>query len=98
MRTGKIKALQRKFKALHNWNIRYRRASKDMRAIVCIHPKKRDAVIYGYGAKTVPQDFVFHELMHCAIREVIRMDKRKKKQQREAEEELIRNICKIKLS
>lgn len=90
-----IRKYKNAFRVLKKWNIRSCAATKDCRAMVSIHPKKRSAVVYGYGRRNAPKDYYLHEVLHCAIREVTRTDKRRVKEQRDAEEKLVQDICKL---
>lgn len=61
--------------------------------MVQIHSEKRMAWVYPYLKIPEPPDFMLHEVLHCALRELERMDRRKPKDIRAAEEQLVRDIC-----
>lgn len=42
-----------------------------------------------------PPDYVLHEVLHAAVISVVRMDKRKPKEQRQAEELLVQDLCRL---
>jgi hypothetical protein len=90
-----INRVKRKFQILNDWDIKYVRANKSNQARVSFHPNKKKAIVYGYGKSEIPKDYFFHELLHCAFRELLNMDRRKPKDIRVAEELLIQDICKF---
>jgi len=86
------------FSILKDWNIKHAR-SKKFGGQCTIHPKKKQSTIYLWNHKArMPKDYLFHEYLHVAIRALSRVDRRKPKEYRRAEETLIQEICKIKLT
>jgi hypothetical protein len=84
---------KRDFRILKNWKIR-KRKRKTYSGFVSFGEDKT-AVIYDWIEDNKPEDFELHEFLHCALRELLSMDKRKIKKLMEVEEELIQDICKI---
>lgn len=84
------------FSILNDWQIRYSR-SKVYGAQCSIHPTKKEAVIYPWNAPDEPEDYKLHEYLHIAIRALNRIDRRKHKEYRQAEEILVQEICQLKL-
>jgi hypothetical protein len=78
------------FRGLKNWNIRVVK-SKKFSGFVSISPNKNFAIIYDMVPR--PPDFLLHEYLHCAIRSLLRIDRRKIKDLRNIEEELVQDIC-----
>ena len=84
--------LVRHFRILRGWDIRW--ARRAYRGQVTIHPKRNSAAVHPWGAASnEPDDFRVHEVLHCAMRALLRMDRRKVKELRQAEEELVQDIC-----
>jgi hypothetical protein len=95
MSKKKLNALKSQLRILQDWKITYQCASK-YGAQCSIHPRNKRSIIYGWGTKTKePKDFLIHELLHSALRALTRMDKRKIKELRMAEEELVQDICRL---
>ena len=92
---NKIDRLKRKFRILKQWQIKYYKATKNNQACTAISPNKRIAHIYGYGRKDIPEDYLFHEFLHITFNALLRMDRRKPKEIKQAEENLIQDICTI---
>jgi hypothetical protein len=42
-----------------------------------------------------PPDYILHEVLHAAVIAVVKMDKRKPKEQRQAEELLVQDLCRL---
>ena len=91
-----ISRMKKHFRCLNWWKISYKRASKEGRASIC-SPLAGRAILYGYGRKRIPKDFYLHEILHCAIRDLLSLDKRYRKQMFKAEEQLVQDICKVKV-
>lgn len=92
----KIDKIKNRFRILKQWKIRYVSATETAQAIVAFSfNHKKTAIIYGFGKRKVPKDYHLHEVLHCAIKELLDMDKRKPKDLREAEELLVQDICKM---
>ena len=86
--------MRKRFRILKNWSIHTE--SDPLRSgHVHFNPKCRSAVIEGWAAGDTPEpaDYILHELLHICLVEVRRMDKRKSKELRQIEEELIQDIC-----
>jgi hypothetical protein len=81
------------FTILRHWRITKRR-SKKYHGQIFIHNKLPKATIYLLKTNE-PEDFELHEYLHCAIRALLRMDKRSPKELRIAEENLIMDICNL---
>ena len=93
---NKIDKIKSHFRLLKKWKIWYASATENHHSIVaysCNH--KRTAIIYGFGKPEIPKDYYLHEVLHCAFKELLSMDKRKPKELREAEELLVQDICEI---
>ncbi len=95
MSACKIKKTKAAFRILKNWRITYDPKSK-YKGQCFISFNKNKAVIYAFGRRPIPKDYFLHELLHCAIRALIHM-KKNSKEQRQAEELLIQDICKFKI-
>lgn len=89
----RLYALVRRFRILRGWRVRWDK-SGTMYGQAAVFPKKRQAWIFPWGEKSdEPQDFLLHEVLHCAIGALTTMDRRKPKELKQAEEYLIRDIC-----
>jgi hypothetical protein len=93
MSRRRVRKLQGIFRILDGWKIDYRRATKEYSAKVVLDKKRKRAIVFGYGAKNVPADYWLHEILHCALTQFTRMDKRKPKEIIQAEELLVQDIC-----
>ena len=82
--------MKTKFKILKNWKIKLIK-SKEFSGQCSVNEKKKEAVIY--DMKPRPSDFITHELLHLCLRVFLKMDKRKWKELREAEEQFVRELC-----
>jgi hypothetical protein len=45
-----------------------------------------------------PPDYILHEVLHAAVIAVVKIDKRKAKEQRQAEELLVQDLCSLIMS
>jgi len=85
------------FSILKKWNIKQSKSKKYGGQCV-IHPTQQTAIIYRWNDKNrEPIDYMFHEFLHIALCALNRLDRRKSKEYRFAEEILIQEICKIKI-
>ena len=91
-----IKQLQNHFRILDGWQIRYVRSMK-YSAQTTIIPDKKKATIYHWHGKNQPSDYLLHEVIHCAIRELLTRMNRKRivGPIREAEEILVEDLCSL---
>jgi len=93
---NKIDKIKSHFRLLKKWKIWYAPATENEQAIVAYSSNhKRTAIIYGFGKPKIPKDYYLHEVLHCALKELLDIDRRKPKELREAEELLVQDICKI---
>lgn len=85
--------LKNSFGLLRNWRIRLVKHKK-YAAEVSFDEEHRKAVIYAWPSNTEqPKDFLLHEILHLALRE---LDCRNKAGTGyEAEEQLVQDICKL---
>jgi len=94
MTKREISSLQKKIRILKDWKII---CIKDQKysGQATILPSKRKAVIYKWGDSKEPKDYLLHELLHCAIRELLtRMNGKKIAGKiREAEETFVQDLC-----
>jgi hypothetical protein len=91
-----VNNIKDKFRILKKWKIFFSPATKDQRAIIAYSSNhKKTAIIYGFGQNEVPEDYYLHEVLHCAFKELLSMDKRKPKELSEVEELLVQDICNI---
>jgi len=89
--------MKKQFRILRDWKIENKKADAKNQAMVHISPKGKEATIYSFGIRPVPKDFRLHEYLHIALRALNRM-KRNSKEYLQAEEKLVQDICRIKLS
>ena len=85
----------RRFRILKDWEIKQSRSKKYL-AQSSAFPDTKTATIYQWGdmyREKQPCDYIFHEVLHIAFRALEHMDKRKPKEKRQAEEELVQDIC-----
>ncbi len=90
-----IRRHKRSLRLLEDWKVSYLPPMRAMRACISISPGKREAVIFGFGLGNTPPDYILHELLHCAIRELLWMTRRKSKELRRAEEIFVQDICNL---
>ena len=87
-----VKYWRARFKVLDNWKIEINEDSKYKGQSV-FNKDKKEATIYGWpGGKDVPSDYALHELLHVAF---VAVGCSRKKIDREDQEDLIRDICKL---
>lgn len=94
-----INSIKNKFRLLDEWKISFLPATDLDQAIVIFDKENpRLATIYGFCNREevkVPEDYYMHEVLHCAVRELTRIDRRKNHLLREAEEALVQDLCKV---
>ena len=90
---SKIRMIIKLFRILKGWDIRVAQ-SKTYSGVVHFKGEK-GAIIYDWGPHNKPDDFEFHEVLHIALKALLKMDKRKIKELRQAEEEVIQDICEV---
>jgi len=78
------------FRILKDWNIRITKSSK-YAGFCNVNVKEKVAIIYDETPR--PPNFITHELLHCCLRALLSMDKRKWRGLMTTEEELIQDIC-----
>ncbi len=84
------------FRILRDWNIKEGVEDGGYRGQCCVNVKDKSADIYKWEEESEePSDYLVHEYLHIALRALIDMDRRKPKELRQAEEELVRDICEI---
>jgi hypothetical protein len=83
--------LKKKFRILRHWRILLIKSKKYSGFVSIGDAKNKRAIIYDWNE--CPVDFYIHELLHCALSELLNIDKRKKKELRLAEENLVQDIC-----
>lgn len=86
----------KRFRILKDWRIKAGTAKDIDRDRVWIGEKARLGIVYLWGGDSSnpePKDYVLHEVLHCALRAFTMLDKRRRKECRQAEEELIQDIC-----
>lgn len=93
-----LQRLVRRFSILKDWNIS-RLEAPDKPMMVCgveINETRRIARI-GPWVHSMPEpwDYELHEVLHCALRAFSKLDRRKPKEMRQAEEQLVQELCKI---
>jgi hypothetical protein len=81
-----IDILRKRFRILKNRRINYSRPYEYCNK--CVVHWRNSSTIYGYGRKE-PKDFLMHEVLHCAVEQLIK-HKSKKNQ-----EEFVQDLCKI---
>lgn len=79
---SEIKRIQAKFRNLSDWTIEYDDVS-EYKSQSCICADNKRATIYE-GENTCGEDYLFHEMLHIAIRE---------SSDREKEEILVQDLC-----
>ena len=94
MTKKEISLLQKKIRILKGWKISYIKDPKYLGQATII-PQKRKASIYKW--KDAPSDYILHEFLHCAIRELLtRMNGKKIAGKiREAEETFVQDLCSL---
>jgi len=95
IRQGDIDLVAGFFRILKGWKIKRVPPDPDgLSGTIAIHNKKNEAILYDWPKdESRPMDFDLHEILHCALRALTRMDKRKPKELRQAEEELVQDLC-----
>lgn len=89
----KFKRLISSFRCLKDWEINISK-SKTLSGM-CGFGKNNNVTIYDWTEQNRPSDFELHEVLHIAIRDIVRTDKRKTKLIRDKEEVLVQDICKL---
>ena len=93
MGISKTRMIIKLFRILKGWNIGVIQ-SKTYSGVVHFKGEKK-VVIYDWGLRNRPDDFEFHEVLHIVLRALLSMDKRKITELRQAEEEVIQDICEV---
>ena len=96
MTKKEISSLQKKIRILKGWEISIINQPK-YSGTATILPSKRKATIYKWQGAQEPKEYLLHELLHCAIRELLtRMNNKKITGKiREAEEILVEDLCQL---
>ena len=94
MSRKEINSLQKKLRLLKGWKIHYIKDPK-YSGSATILPSKRKGCIYEW--KDGPDNYILHEMIHCAIRELLKRMNGKKiaGKIREAEETLVQDLCSL---
>ena len=96
MTKREISSLQKKIRILKGWKII---CIKDRKysGQATILPSKRRAVIYKWDDSKEPKDYLLHEILHCAIRELLKQMNNKKiaGKIRETEEVFVIDLCQL---
>jgi len=91
-----IKYWKKKLRILKSWRI-YFDPKSEYKGQVHLNNKKKTCTIYDLRGwkdeKGMPSDYIFHELLHTAMREM--RSKRSHREKVNAEEILVRDICMI---
>ena len=91
-----IRYWKKQLRVLKSWRI-YFAPKAIYKGQCCVNEEKKRCTIYDLpdwdGKKGMPEDYILHELLHVAWREV--KSKKKYKEKREAEETLVQDICSI---
>ena len=83
--------LKRWFRCLKGWRIRYYEINGHAGHGRVVYVGRTSAVIMPGDFQ--PVDYLFHEVMHCAVQSLLRVRGRKAKA--EAEEQFIQDVCKV---
>lgn len=75
------------FRILHDWKIE-EGVVGDYEAQVIVDDRKKTAIICPWGEGEPPADYLFHEVLHVALRAY-----RLKKRRKGAEETLVQDLC-----
>ena len=87
--------ISKKFRILNKWQFRYIH-DKTISGQIVINTKKKMGFLYKWHDNTpTPKKYILHEVLHCVLRALLTMDKRKSKELRETEEQLVQDICKL---
>lgn len=93
-----LQRLVRRFSILKDWNIS-RADDSDTRGRTCgveINEVQHIGNIKPWvNALPEPWDYELHEVLHCVLRAFSKLDRRKPKEMRQAEEQLVQELCKI---
>jgi len=93
-----IRYWKKRFRVLKSWRIYFAPKAK-YKGQSALNSEKKTCTIYDLdswgGKKGMPEDYIFHELLHVAWREV--QSCKRYKEKREKEEMLVQDICKIML-
>lgn len=91
-----IRYWKKKFRVLKSWRFYFAPKSIYKGQVHC-NSDKRTCTVYDLdsweGENGMPEDYIFHEVLHVAWREV--KLRKKYKENREAEEMLVQDICSI---
>lgn len=97
MDDNRLQSVVQSFRILNNWKIQWDNSGK-FYSQSTIFPRYRKAWIYPWDPELTepePKDFILHEVLHCALRALVSMDKRRPKEIIQAEELLVQDICNI---
>ena len=92
--SDRLQGLVRRFRILRPWRITL--SNLAWPGHVCINERSGTAAVgHWRPGEAEPEDYQLHEVLHCALRRLCTMDRRKPKELRIAEEELVQDICGI---
>jgi hypothetical protein len=90
-----IKFWKKHFKILKNWKIYYQSGGKHQAQCLTLVETKK-ALICSFGKKKMPEDYIFHEMLHIAIKASrLNDDKINYKIRSKNEEQLVRDLSRI---
>ena len=87
----RIQQIAKKFRILRGWSIGYCQRGR-YRGQSVVHTNIRGLLIYPFGKRKMPRDYFLHEILHAALQALLATPI---KEQREAEECLVQDICHI---
>lgn len=94
MRLPSLKTVVSRFRCLRDWDVRWHGGG--LRNRVAINHRRHIARVGRWsGDSPEPWDYRLHEILHCALRSLITMDRRRPKDLHAVEEELVRDICAV---
>ena len=89
-----LRRLVRHFRVLRGWTVRMVNDPDNHGASWGGRMSNRFSIgTWDRKAGPQPPDYILHEVLHAAVISVVKMDKRKPKQQRQAEELLVQDLC-----
>ena len=96
MNDGSLRQWVKRFRVLRGWTVRMDDDPNNHGTSWGGKTSNRYSIgTWGPGRGPQPPDYILHEVLHAVLVSIVRMDKRKPKEQRQAMEMLVQDLCQI---
>lgn len=90
-----IDALVARFRILKGWKVRLTQDPHNFSCSAGGRMSNHYHIFTWEPGSSQPDDYFFHEVLHAVLRALTRMDKRKPRELKQAEEGLVQDLCKF---